>query len=96
MLGMPHRKCADPHRRGREFVEAMVAGIDRGFQITCPWYLRETDLRTIVYAGLTRDSAQPIENRRNRTDGALVMPSRKMQDCTFTSLSEAVSKRGRG
>jgi predicted Zn-dependent protease len=42
-------------------VEALVAGTDRGLLLTCLWYIREVDPRTLLLTGLTRDGVYLVE-----------------------------------
>jgi predicted Zn-dependent protease len=42
-------------------VEAMIASTGRGLLLTCLWYLREVDPRTLLLTGLTRDGVYLVE-----------------------------------
>ena len=42
-------------------LDAMVAGTDRGLLLTCLWYIREVDPRTLLLTGLTRDGIYLVE-----------------------------------
>jgi predicted Zn-dependent protease len=46
---------------GRD-VDAMVAATERGLLLTCLWYIREVDPRTLLLTGLTRDGVYLVEN----------------------------------
>ena len=39
----------------------LVAGTDRGLLLTCLWYIREVDPRTLLLTGLTRDGVYLVE-----------------------------------
>jgi len=43
-------------------LEEMVAGTERGLLLTCLWYIRQVDPRTLLLTGLTRDGVYLIEN----------------------------------
>ncbi|GAA2714997.1 metallopeptidase TldD-related protein [Micromonospora olivasterospora] len=45
---------------GRSLAE-MVAGTERGLLVTCLWYLRDVDPRTLLLTGLTRDGVYLVE-----------------------------------
>jgi predicted Zn-dependent protease len=45
---------------GRD-IDAMVAGTDNGLLLTCLWYIREVDPRTLLLTGLTRDGVYRVE-----------------------------------
>ncbi|WP_320066164.1 metallopeptidase TldD-related protein [Micromonospora sp. RTGN7] len=45
---------------GRSLAE-MVAGTERGLLLTCLWYLRDVDPRTLLLTGLTRDGVYLVE-----------------------------------
>src|SRR5260221_14140059 len=47
---------------GDDTTEQMIASTDRGILVTCLWYLRQVDPRTVLYTGLTRDGTFLIEN----------------------------------
>jgi len=49
---------------GDSTLERMIASTERGVLVTHCWYLRETDPRTVMYTGLTRDGTFLIENGR--------------------------------
>ena len=40
----------------------MVASTERGLLLTCLWYIREVDPRTLLLTGLTRDGVYLVEN----------------------------------
>ena len=42
-------------------LDDVVAGTDRGLLLTCLWYIREVDPRTLLLTGLTRDGVYLIE-----------------------------------
>jgi predicted Zn-dependent protease len=42
-------------------LERIVAGTERGLLLTCLWYIREVDPRTLLLTGLTRDGVYLIE-----------------------------------
>jgi predicted Zn-dependent protease len=42
-------------------LDGMVAGTDRGLLLTCLWYIREVDPRTLLLTGLTRDGIYLVE-----------------------------------
>ena len=42
----------------------MVAATERGLLLTCLWYVREVDPRTLLLTGLTRDGVYLVENGR--------------------------------
>jgi predicted Zn-dependent protease len=42
-------------------VEDLVASVDRGLLLTCLWYIREVDPKTLLLTGLTRDGVYLIE-----------------------------------
>lgn len=41
-------------------VDALVAGLDDGLLVTCMWYVREVDPRTLLLTGLTRDGVYRV------------------------------------
>jgi len=43
-------------------VERLVAGTERGLLLTCLWYIREVDPRTLLLTGLTRDGVYLVEH----------------------------------
>jgi predicted Zn-dependent protease len=43
-------------------LDAMVAASDRCLLLTCLWYIREVDPRTLLLTGLTRDGIYLVEN----------------------------------
>jgi predicted Zn-dependent protease len=45
-------------------LEDMVAGTERGLLVTCLWYIREVDPRTLLLTGLTRDGVYVVEDGR--------------------------------
>jgi len=46
---------------GTADLDAMVAGTERGLLLTCLWYIREVDPRTLLLTGLTRDGVYLVE-----------------------------------
>ena len=42
-------------------VEDLVAGLDDGLLLTCMWYIREVDPRTLLLTGLTRDGVYRVQ-----------------------------------
>lgn len=42
-------------------LDRVIAGTDRGLLLTCLWYIREVDPRTLLLTGLTRDGVYLIE-----------------------------------
>lgn len=42
-------------------LDDFVAGTDRGLLLTCLWYIREVDPRTLLLTGLTRDGVYLVE-----------------------------------
>ncbi len=107
---------------GTQTQEELVASTPRGVLVTRLFYLRQTDPRTVMYTGLTRDGTFLIENGKvtksiknfrfnespllmlnnlealgravrvagTESGGDVVMPSLKIRDFNFTSLSDAV------
>jgi predicted Zn-dependent protease len=47
---------------GGRSISDMVRGTQRGLLLTCLWYIREVDPRTLLLTGLTRDGVFLIEN----------------------------------
>jgi predicted Zn-dependent protease len=43
-------------------LDAMVAGTSRGLLLTCLWYIRQVDPRTLLVTGLTRDGVFLVED----------------------------------
>ncbi len=43
-------------------LDRLVAGTERGLLLTCLWYIREVDPRTLLLTGLTRDGVYLIED----------------------------------
>jgi predicted Zn-dependent protease len=43
-------------------IEAMVRGSERALLLTCLWYVREVDPRTLLLTGLTRDGVFLVEH----------------------------------
>ena len=43
-------------------LEDMVAATERGLLVTCLWYVREVDARTLLLTGLTRDGVYVVED----------------------------------
>jgi predicted Zn-dependent protease len=41
---------------------SMIAGTERALLLTCLWYIREVDPRTLLLTGLTRDGVYLVEN----------------------------------
>src|SRR3954466_13331137 len=107
---------------GTQSQEDLIASTPRGVLVTRLFYLRQTDPRTEMYTGLTRDGTFLIENGKisksiknfrfnespllilnnleaigravrvagTEAGGDVVMPSLKIRDFNFTSLSDAV------
>jgi predicted Zn-dependent protease len=107
---------------GTQTTEELIASTPRGVLLTRLFYLRETDPRTVMYTGLTRDGTFLIENGKiskaiknfrfnesplfmlnniegigravrvagTEAGGDVVMPTLKVRDFNFTSLSDAV------
>jgi predicted Zn-dependent protease len=46
---------------GTGSTDELVAGVERGLLLTCCWYIREVDARTLLLTGLTRDGVYLIE-----------------------------------
>jgi predicted Zn-dependent protease len=46
---------------GPKSVDEMIASTERGLLVTCLWYVREVDPRTLLLTGLTRDGVYLIE-----------------------------------
>jgi len=42
-------------------LDRLIAGTDRGLLVTCLWYIREVDPRTLLLTGLTRDGVYLVE-----------------------------------
>jgi predicted Zn-dependent protease len=42
-------------------MDDLLAGVDRGLLVTCLWYIREVDPRTLLLTGLTRDGVYLVE-----------------------------------
>lgn len=49
---------------GTADLQQMVAGTRRGLLLTCLWYIREVDPRTLLLTGLTRDGVYLVEDGR--------------------------------
>jgi len=49
---------------GAGSTDDLVAGMDRGLLLTCLWYIREVDPRTLLLTGLTRDGVYLVEHGR--------------------------------
>jgi predicted Zn-dependent protease len=47
---------------GSGSLEEMIASTRRGLLLTCLWYIREVDPRTLLVTGLTRDGVYLVEN----------------------------------
>jgi predicted Zn-dependent protease len=45
-------------------LEDLVAGTGRGLLLTCLWYIREVDAKTLLLTGLTRDGVYVVEDGR--------------------------------
>jgi predicted Zn-dependent protease len=107
---------------GTQTTEELIASTPRGVLLTRLFYLRETDPRTVMYTGLTRDGTFLIENGKiskaiknfrfnesplfmlnniegigravrvagTEAGGDVVMPTLKVRDFNYTSLSDAV------
>lgn len=74
-------------------VDPSIAARDRRFPVTCRWYLRELELRTIVYTGNTNDCSIGKTHDTNFC-GAMLVPILITKDKNFTRLIEAVSPAG--
>ena len=66
LTGLPFAPAADNlvlHGDETAFggVDDMVRGMDRGLLVTCLWYIREVDPRTLLLTGLTRDGVYLVE-----------------------------------
>ena len=65
LTGLPVRPAVDNlllEGAGAEGgVEDVVAGVERGLLVTCLWYIREVDPRTLLLTGLTRDGVYLVE-----------------------------------
>jgi predicted Zn-dependent protease len=46
---------------GQGDAASLVAGLERGLLLTCLWYIREVDPRTLLLTGLTRDGVYLVE-----------------------------------
>jgi predicted Zn-dependent protease len=46
---------------GPKSIDEMIASTERGLLVTCLWYIREVDPRTLLLTGLTRDGVYLIE-----------------------------------
>ncbi|MBV9660160.1 MAG: TldD/PmbA family protein [Acidimicrobiales bacterium] len=42
-------------------IEDLLVGVERGLLLTCLWYIREVDPRTLLLTGLTRDGVYLVE-----------------------------------
>jgi predicted Zn-dependent protease len=42
-------------------LDRVIAGTERGLLLTCLWYIREVDPRTLLLTGLTRDGVYLVE-----------------------------------
>jgi len=49
---------------GAGSTDDLVAGMERGLLLTCLWYIREVDPRTLLLTGLTRDGVYLVEGGR--------------------------------
>ena len=49
---------------GLKSLDEMIANTERGLLVTCLWYIREVDPRTLLLTGLTRDGVYLIEGGR--------------------------------
>jgi predicted Zn-dependent protease len=47
---------------GTASLDDLIASTERGLLLTCLWYIREVDPRTLLLTGLTRDGVYLIEN----------------------------------
>ncbi len=47
---------------GRQTLEDLIKGTEKGVLVTHLWYIREVDPQTLLYTGLTRDGTFYIEN----------------------------------
>jgi predicted Zn-dependent protease len=65
LTGLPVRPVVDnlilEAGNGGRDLDAMVAGTERGLLLTCLWYIREVDPRTLLLTGLTRDGLYLVE-----------------------------------
>ena len=66
LTGLPVRPAVDnlileAGSSGRD-LDAMVATTERGLLLTCLWYIREVDPRTLLLTGLTRDGVYLVED----------------------------------
>ena len=49
------------HAEGRGTLDDLVRRTERGLLVTCLWYIREVDPRTLLLTGLTRDGVYLVE-----------------------------------
>jgi predicted Zn-dependent protease len=64
LTGLPVRPVVDNlvlQASGNRDLDEMVAATDRGLLVTCLWYIREVDPRTLLLTGLTRDGTYLVE-----------------------------------
>ena len=62
ILASPSPSPSSPSSPSTPTLESMVAATERGLLLTCLWYIREVDPRTLLMTGLTRDGVYVIEN----------------------------------
>ena len=65
LTALPMRPVVDnlileANAAGRD-LDAMVGATERGLLLTCLWYIREVDPRTLLLTGLTRDGIYLVE-----------------------------------
>ena len=49
------------HAEGRGSLDDLIRRTERGLLVTCLWYIREVDPRTLLLTGLTRDGVYLVE-----------------------------------
>ncbi|HVT67217.1 MAG TPA: metallopeptidase TldD-related protein, partial [Trebonia sp.] len=62
--GLPYAAAPDNllmEGDGSAALDEMIAGTERGLLLTCLWYIREVDPRTLLLTGLTRDGVYLVE-----------------------------------
>ena len=66
LTGLPVRPAADNLLLAADGaaggLEDLVRDVDRGLLVTCLWYIREVDPRTLLLTGLTRDGVYLVEH----------------------------------
>ena len=66
LTGLPYSPYVDnlvmEGTDGAGDVDRVVAGVERGLLLTCLWYIREVDPRTLLLTGLTRDGVYLVED----------------------------------